>query len=438
MKLISSVPAMTFLLITLLFACGNDDNADSREPIALIISNLVVTDIAENGNGSDIGISFNKISDESEVLEYRVYVVKSNNSAGFDVANALSIALPNYSVIEKTGANISTTLMASATDVDGDIIVEEVSYTIFVVAVAESSSMNFSSGISSGRTLTLTMPSASNIVSNLNSGFSASGGLLVGPDGAIYIANFGTGTQNGTKILRFTSDGSNYEEFADGLLGPTGGAFDSNGNLYWSSYSGNRVHKIDSNGNLSNLANIPGPVGIAIDNANNLYVASCDGNDIKKINSEGIVTTYATSTSFNCPNGLTIDDNGTLYCCNFEDGRIFSISNLGEVNNLTSIRTNSSVNMVYRNGYLYVTGRNGHAIYKVSASSGEVETFAGTGIRGNVNGPALMSEFSFPNGLDFSLDGKYLYVNDVDPNSGTNSNGLNFNPNILRAIEITE
>ena len=216
------------------------------------------------------------------------------------------------------------------------------------------------------------------------------------------------------------------------MLGPTGGAFDSDGNLYWSSYSGGKVHKIDASGNVSDFVEIPGPVAIAVDNSDNLFIASCDGNDIKKVTTSGAVRTFATSSSFNCINGLTITENGVLYGCNSEDGKIFRITSDGTVSLFTTIPSGSSVNMTYLNGFLYVTGRDAHRIYIVNTTTGSVNALAGTGTRGNNDGAALRAEFSFPNGINFSNDGTKLYVNDVEPTSNS------FNPNILRVIDLVQ
>lgn len=408
----------------------------SPDPEEFSITNLMVTDASDMANASDIVIEFDKVEDETDLDEYRAFVIKTTGASAFDLNAAQVVTAANYTTISKTGSNINTSLPSDALDTDGDAIVEETSYTVFVMAVASASSTNFLNGLSNGVEITLTTPPPPNIVSNLNQGFDASGNIVIGSDGSIYVANFGTGAQNGTKILKFTPDGSSYVEFADGLLGPTGGAFNSQGELFWSSYSASKVHKIDANGNVSDFASVPGPVAIVIDDSDNLFVASCDGNEIKKITPSGTVSTFASSTMFNCINGLTTDENGNLYGCNYDEGRIFKITPSGTVTLLTTIPTNSSDNMVYKDGYLYVTARSAHRIYKVSISDGANEVFAGTGSRGNTNGAVLESQFSLPNGIRFSLDGNFIYVNDVDPNSGTNVNGVNWNPNILRKIEI--
>lgn len=274
------------------------------------------------------------------------------------------------------------------------------------------------------------------LVSTLSTGFSASGGLLVGPDSTIYIADFGTGVQNGTKLLKFSVDGVLIGEHAAGLLGATGGAFNQNGELFWSSYSAGIVHKIDVNGVVTNFASVAGPVAIeAKDNL--LYVASCDANMVVTVDENGVVSTFATDSRFNCVNGMAFDDNSQLFVCNFEDGKIFKITANGQVSLHATIPVQSSVNMVYHDDNLYVTARNAHSIYKVSTLNNSVTRFAGTGSRGANDGNANTAQFSFPNGIAVSLDGSKLFVNDVDPNSGTNSNGVNFNPNSLRQIELS-
>ncbi|MEM7296694.1 MAG: hypothetical protein AAF391_00340 [Bacteroidota bacterium] len=356
-------------------------------------------------------------------------VVKESGSSTFDLDVSLTLPITNYRSILSEDYQSEFILDNSSVDSDGDAIVNGVSYIVFIASIARNESNKAFSGINSSNAITLAQD---NLVRSLSDGFSASGGIVVGSDGSIYVADFGTGSSDGTTILRFDSNGNIAGTFANGLLGPTGGAFDSNGNLYWSSYSASKVHKIDASGRVSDFVDIPGPVAIAVDDFDNLFIASCDGNDIKKVTTDGSVTTFATSSSFNCINGLTITETGELFGCNFEDGRVFKISTSGAVSSFATIPSRSSVNMTYSNGLLYVTGRDAHRIYTINTTTRQIETFAGTGIRGNKDGAALNAQFSFPNGIKFSNDGSKIYVNDVSPTSS------GFNPNILRVIEIIE
>lgn len=427
-----------FLLFSLLIwgSCRNDESPPI-ERVPFSIAQPSATDIGNANNASDIFVSFAKVSDETELRAYRIFVTDSDLTVGFDLEMALQLPPARYTDLQPLGHDINVQLPAEATDIAGNLIEEGRLYAIYVMAVAIDNSISFSHALSDAVLITLASTKV-HPVSTLNQHFDASGGIVIGPDGAIYVADFGTGAQDGTKILKFTPDGASFTTFADGLLGPTGGAFDSKGNLFWSSYSSSTVHKITPNGVVSHFATVPGPVAIVIDADDNLYVASCDGNDIKKITPDGTLSTFATDPAFNCPNGMVVDLNGNLYTCNFEDGQVFQVDVNGKVTKWATIASGSSVNMTFYDECLYVTGRNAHQVYKIFVEDGTVEVFAGTGDRGDQDDAALLATFSYPNGIALGADSTTLYVNDVLPTSGANPNGVNFNPNSLRKIDLKE
>ena len=420
------------MLCTSMFAAcksSSDDGSTIVEKITLVVTEVSASDFANNANGTDVRVSFNKPSNASEVDEYRV--ILSKNTLSLEEAIALNAA--RYFSINKTATTTNVTLSASLLDAEGNPLQENTTYNIYVLSVVPTSSTTTQSGLSAPAELTLTK---TDLATTLAMGFDASGGITLGSDGSIYAANFGTGASNGTKILKFSPDGSSVLDFADGLLGPTNGAFDTQGDLYWSSYSDNKVKKIDTNGNVSDFAEIAGPVSITFNQNNEMFVASCNGNVINKVASNGTVTEFATHSDFNCINGIGFTPNGDMYACNYEDGKVFKITPDGTVSSFATISSGSSDNLAIGTNHLYITGRKAHEIYAVSIADGTVSVIAGTGERGHSDGPALTAKFSFPSGMVISADKSKLYVTEVSPNSGSNANGPNFNPNILRVISL--
>ena len=110
-------------------------------------------------------------------------------------------------------------------------------------------------------------------------------------------------------------------------------------------------------------------------------------------------------------NGITMDEEGNYYIANFSDGNVIKVTAEGKASILLTIPGDNNGHIMFHSGYLYVVGRSAHSIYKVSLS-GKMELFAGTGERGRTNGDRLKSTFNYPNDLDFSPDGKFLYVNE--------------------------
>jgi hypothetical protein len=127
------------------------------------INNVQVNDTSDYGDGRDLSVSFNKLSDESKISSYRIFVVKATNYSNFNLATANNVSSANYTLVSKTGNNITQILSSGARDVDGALIKTGVSYRVFVMAMDSSNAANHVlSSVSSAITL-------SNIgVSNLN------------------------------------------------------------------------------------------------------------------------------------------------------------------------------------------------------------------------------------------------------------------------------
>ncbi|GEM_PF-1494544 len=99
---------------------------------AATVSNLAASDVNDNDNGTDLQVSFT-IGDESTINEYRIFVVKAANASSFDLATAEAVGTSDYTVLAPNGSDVVTTLAANASDVDGDAIVENVEYVVFVM-----------------------------------------------------------------------------------------------------------------------------------------------------------------------------------------------------------------------------------------------------------------------------------------------------------------
>ena len=170
----------------------------------------------------------------------------------------------------------------------------------------------------------------------------ASGGVTFGPDGNIYVSDFGPSlgaASVNTKVYKVEYGTWNVTEFASGFSGASGARFDSQGNFYQSNPSGGRVSKVNPIGTveLNWVTGMSAPIGITNDSEENLYVCNCGNNTIRKITPAGVSTLFANSPLFNCPNGITIDPEENLYACNFSDGKILKITPNGVVNEFVTL-----------------------------------------------------------------------------------------------------
>lgn len=173
------------------------------------------------------------------------------------------------------------------------------------------------------------------------------------------------------------------------------------------------------------------PRGITTDGTN-LYVADTNNNKIRKIViSTGAVTTIAgtgtagsadgagLAASFTSPRGITTD--GTrLYVADCRDlcrsGGIRQISiATGDV---STVAPGSGAAFPEAYGIttdglnLYVTTYGDYSVRKIVLATGEVSIFAGTRVRGAVDGIGTAASFSLPTGI--TTDGTNLYVSDSD------------------------
>ena len=207
-------------------------------------------------------------------------------------------------------------------------------------------------------------------------------------------------------------------------------AFDATGNMYIVENAGNRVRKVNTSGIISTIAGdgtasstgdgsaaisatLNAPSGIAIDASGNVYIAEEDGNRIRKINTSGNISTIAgdgtasstgdgataTAATIDGPTELTFDAAGNLYIAETNGNRIRKITtatgtittvagnglsgSTGDGGLATAARIKKPSGIEFdEEGNLFIVESTGRYIRKVSASTGNIATIAGTGAAG--------------------------------------------------------
>ena len=236
---------------------------------------------------------------------------------------------------------------------------------------------------------------------------------------------------------------------------PGGLTIDKRGHLYVIDKFNYRIRKIDTLGNVSTIAG-SGKSGvvdgsakqsqlqplehIAVDNIGNLYVA--DRQSIRKIrlNPEtppdycvsiysGSNTGYVDGTNalakFTRPTGFTLDKDGSLYVMDFGNHRIRKVDIYnrtmtyagsgfpgyldGPAIGVAQLR-NPSKGVIGPKGNLYFIESSGSLVRKVD-TKGHVSTYAGSGQRGDKDGPALQASFKYLNSIAIDKQGQ-LYLGD--------------------------
>ena len=274
------------------------------------------------------------------------------------------------------------------------------------------------------------------MVSTVTDEFDASGGVKLGPDGLVYIGNYGAAlpNANGTQIWRYNPVTDTLGVWATGLNGASGNAFDSQGNFYQSNIAGNSISKVTPQGVVSTFVSsgIASPVGIAVDANDNLFVCNCGNNTIQRVTPQGSSTTFSSDPLLSCPNGITMDAAGNLYVSNFNNGSVLKLDQAGNTSLLAVIPGGNNGHLTYSaaDSLLYVASHGSSTIYRLTLD-GIFLLLAGNGTRGNTDGPADVATFSRPNGVAASATGDTLYINSSIP---TTDVGLPLNPSVLRMI----
>ncbi|OJJ19189.1 hypothetical protein BKI52_20470 [marine bacterium AO1-C] len=300
--------------------------------------------------------------------------------------------------------------------------------------------------------------------------------LVVDKAGNIYFTSFGhhvvrkvdasTGiitTIAGTGARGYSGDGGPATSAQ--LNSPTGIALDSKGNVYFSDRRNSRIRKIDANtgiittvtgsgtddytgdGGLASAATVASPEGLLIDANDNIYIADYDNAVVRKIDATtGNISTIAGGGSQTTEGvqalqaqlvvyRLGIDNNGNLYVTDDSDYYIKKIDNAGvvttfsgngnsdlfrgywgDVGPATSALFNSPGTVITdASGNVYISDGTNHRVRKIDATTGNISTIAGTGVKGfsGDGGPATAAQINFPSGLVFDTNGN-LYIVDLN------------------------
>jgi len=296
--------------------------------------------------------------------------------------------------------------------------------------------------------------------------------LVVDSSGNTYIADYSNhairkvsngkiSTIAGLGIGGYSGDGGPATSAL--LYYPMGLAIDANNNLYIADSGNNVVRFITASGTISTIAgtgtagngasgglatatSLNGPSGVAISNGM-LYIADTNNNLIRKVDlSTGILTTFAgtgaaalsgdggaaISAAFDKPQGIYIDSSGNMFVCDTSNHSVRKIAAS------TSIVTTVAGNGTYGSGGdgglatgavlsgptdvvansggdLYIADPSNNVIRKVTASTGNITTVAGSGVSGySGNGQSATSaELDQPAGLAF-LNGSLLIADSAN------------------------
>ena len=185
-----------------------------------------------------------------------------------------------------------------------------------------------------------------------------------------------------------------------------GNAFDANGNLYVSQRD-TTVAKIASNGTVVSSAWGNGYYSYYYQDIevrdNTLYAAACGNGEVVAydLTATSPVTPSVLLSGESRIDGVTVDDNGTLYTTNNATGNIVKWDSSGLFSNATIIGTISDgiIDVDYYKGSLYVSGKTSIYSYDLSGGGGWTTLVTETVTPGYVGGYLDFVEIPEPSSL---------------------------------------
>jgi len=235
--------------------------------------------------------------------------------------------------------------------------------------------------------------------------------LTMGPYGNIYASRY-----SGTVVTKITPQGTT-SIFASGFNSPNGTAFGPDGYLYVPSAVGNRIDKVSPSGVVTNVVpNMPSASAILFRPDGKMIVACYAPTAINLVEPNGSYAPLYTGNGLNGPIGLRYTSTGKLIIGNFNDGKIFSVDTATGVFTQIADLPGSLGFLEIVNDVIYSTGFDVNKIFRTTLT-GDTMTVAGTGAVGQLNGPALSSTFSRPNGIVKSVTGDTLFISDYNTRS---------------------
>ena len=229
---------------------------------------------------------------------------------------------------------------------------------------------------------------------------------------------------------------------------------DSSGNIYFADGSrvrminnsgiittvaGNGIYGYSGDGGPATAAEFEAPTGLCFDRAGNLYISDYDNNNIRMVSTAGIISTVAGSTfgfsgdggpatnaQLKSPEGIAIDDSGSVYLADLDVGRVRKINSAGIITSIaggdtmpdftcegcpaSDLELNGTIGVtVDHSGNVYASVIVNGTVQKIT-KDGLIYTIAGTGASGysGDGGPASTAMLDAPKMICMDNSGNLL------------------------------
>ncbi len=391
-----------FFILIITSSCSSSDDTPENKMITPLptVSELVITDTANEGNSTDLKISFDLTGEVSTISSSKLIISKASTTL-----QASQISALKEDQFEEFSAKNTTEIYVSKVlkDTDGDIIKEDTNYTMHLAL------SNTDQTILSPSTKSFQFKNET-IVTTLVESIEAGEDISLDSDLNLYV-NGGGSDQNGQSpnIFKVTPEGD-VSIFNNEVKQAVGNTFDNEGNLLATLFGTNIIYKITADGTKSEIVNDSrffGGGGIVSLNDGVILNTFWGARKIFKIESDLSIS------EINIPTngfiGFTHDkENNIAYLGNFNTGKIFKLEDDYSITEIAD--TPASIgHFSYANKHFYLTGFEQHKIFIVGLDGTIVEEI-GTGVAGSSDGSATTATFQNPNGIEATPDGKIIYV----------------------------
>ncbi len=411
MKIRSLAVILTLLFITFSTSSCSDDEGDDGGPpevdlTSFVVGSIAVTDLANEGNASDIGIVFS--SPKPSISRFKIFVVPATNYTDFSLGDAEALEEASFQEVENDALKFSLQLKPTLLDTEGESIKEQEAYRITILS--ETTDGGILSAFSDEFML---MPFAKGVFT-IKASFDQNDGLdgiAIDASGNVFVSNFGVfvnGAGSGEEVYQINRF-AQRSVYANGLNVPGGCVVGANGNLYVN--NGGNIHEVLPSGakNIFATSSV-GFAGLVFDENGNMYSGGFSHSLIQKIDPDGNVSTLADDNRLIGTVGIAYHEgSATLFAGNFNTGDIYAITMDGEVNLLATMGGIGYITEM--NGFLYATEFSAHKIARISLD-GQVERIAGTGAESQTDGELENATFFNPNGIVGDGENNVLYVSD--------------------------
>ena len=245
---------------------------------------------------------------------------------------------------------------------------------------------------------------------------------------------------------------------------------DSSGNIFISDSLNHVIRKVDvADGKIYTVAGIPGasgasgdgglatsaklnnPTGVFVDSSGNIFITDMLNNAIRKVNaSDGKINTVAgtlgsygtsgdgglaTAAKLYYPTDVFVDASGNIFITDMRNNAIRKVNaSDGKINTVVGILGSAGAGgdgglataatlhypqgvFVDTSGNIFISDSQNHAIRKVNASDGKINTVAGTlgtsGTSGD-GGFATAAKLSVPVGIRVDFDGNIIFADSMN------------------------